>query len=179
MTAFHFVRPRNLVALALAVIALAGNPPGGGVAHAKVWAAHPSRFAPPASAGRLPASPMRTHAALQHAMLITPRRTPSGPVRAHNAMFTHFTTLASPRASLAGAMRAHPTTPAHFAATTPREARLLRTSRGAGAPAPFRPHPTVRPLVSATPVRWPVAAGAHPVSREAWIPPAVQRRGGR
>jgi hypothetical protein len=182
--------PRNLVAVALAVMAFVGNPLGGGVAQAKVWSGRPSHFAPPSGAGRLAGSPMRAHAAPEHAMLITPRRTPTGPFRAHNGMFTHFATLVSPRASLGGAMRAHPTTPARFAVTAPHDARLLRVSRGAGLRSTMGSHPALHPLASTTPVRWPVAAGPHPVShgvasppprvaREAWIPPTIQRSAGR
>jgi hypothetical protein len=142
------VRPRTLVALALAVIAFAGNPLGGGVAQAKVWSAsaRPTHFAPPSGAGRLAGSPMRAHAAPEHAVFIAPRRTPTGPVRAHNGMFTHFATLASPRASFGAAMRAHPTIPARFAATPPRS---LRVSRSAGLRSTMGPHPALHPLASA------------------------------
>jgi hypothetical protein len=186
MTASDLVRPANLVALALAAIALVGDPVGGGVAHAKVWAAHTSHTTPNA--------PVRARTAVQHAVIVTPRAMPSGPVRAHNMMLASY---ASPKVSFAP--RAHAIAPAHLVAMAPRgsmtgrapsragEARWLRTPR-LGTLGPLRAHSTVRPPVSPTTgrtlVRWPVGAGAHPVDpstippsqREAWIRGHAGRR---
>jgi hypothetical protein len=161
MTAFHFVRPGDLVALALTVIVFAS----GGVAHATVFATHPGHSAPPSGV----AAPVRAHTAVQHAAMVAPRRTPSGPVRAHSATFAHFASFAyvSPSATM----------PRYLATTAtvgrarfhPVDARSLRMSRlvRSGVPGPLRARPTRRSPASEapvrTPVRWPAAAGAHPV----------------
>jgi hypothetical protein len=188
MTALHFVRPRDLVALAFAALVLVASPRGGGAAHAAVWAGHQSHFAPPGSAARMPGAMMRARTASpQHAAMVAPRRMASGPVRAHNAPLPHFAAVVP--------VRFHPM-PGRLLLSERSRVEDARSARLAhlGVPGPARMLHTGRPPVSAISerpaVRWPVGTLAHPagpgilppsqrVARAALISPMVPHRSGR
>jgi hypothetical protein len=204
MTALPFVR--TSMALILATLAFAARPFGGGIAEAKVWAAHPTQFAPPSTARHATFGPVRAHSVVtQHTALVAPRRMVTGPVRSRVAVVDRAgmlhgmpvgttpnvharTPMHNHMIAERGIVRAVPTRAAltpvsrmHAVEDSP-NARLAHLVPHLGALGPLKSHPTLPPPIAER--AHPMASGAIPPSQRlsvprVWIPPMVQHHAGR
>jgi hypothetical protein len=144
MTAFHMnpvARASRRAALVLATVAFSWGPLGG-VAQAKGWGAHQAQVAPP----------MHARPAL------------SGPVLAHPMMAPHLALSSSLRRMAAEPMRIHDVSLMHLGGGgAPREPlRINASMRPLALRAHLATHPSAARSVRPG-VRWPVAAGTHPL----------------